>query len=271
MIFENQVALITGGSSGIGLALARTLAETGAQVFLAGRNTERLSRAVASLEKVKSGTHHGFTTDVREAEQADRMVQEVIEQAGRLDLLINSAGVVHPGPAHDLPLERFHWMIDINYFGTVNSVQAALPHFYRQGHGKIVNIGSLASRFGVYGYTAYSGSKYAVRGYSDALRMELKPLGIQVHIVFPSDTDTPQLAYENEHKPPELKYLLPELGVASPDQVAQAVLRGIHKGRYEIFTDTGTAILAYIYDLAGGLRYPVLDWFLRRAVRRAAK
>ncbi len=158
VIFENQIALITGGSSGIGLALAKAFAGAGSQVFLAGRNPERLSQAVSMLQPVKVGPHCGLMTDVQDADQAEQMVREVVEQAGRLDILINSAGVVHPGPAHDLPLERFHWMMDINYFGTVNSVQAALPYFYRQGDGKIVNIGSLASRLGVYGYTAYAGS-----------------------------------------------------------------------------------------------------------------
>ena len=116
-----------------------------------------------------------------------------------IDVLINSAGVVHPGEFTNLDLEKFHWMMNTNFFGTVNTIKLFLPLMQSGAH--IVNISSMAGILGVYGYTAYGASKFAVRGFSDALRSELKMQGIHLSIVFPPDTDTPQLSYENQFKP----------------------------------------------------------------------
>lgn len=271
MDIDHKVALITGGSSGIGLAVAAELAARQARVFIAGRDPERLQNALAGLPPSTTGPHAALQADVSDPDQARGLVKNVLAQAGRLDLLVNSAGVVHPGYVHELALERFRWMMDINYFGTVYTTKAALPCLMDQRSGHIVNVGSFVSRVSVIGYAAYAPSKFAVRGFSDALRMEMKPYGIGVSIVYPPDTDTPQLAYENQHKPPELKYLLPELGVIPAGQVARAVVRGIQRNRYEITADWGSRFLIYLDGLAGRRRYPVLDLLLARARRVSHK
>ena len=109
--------------------------------------------------------------------------------------------------------------MDINFFGTVNIVRAAIKDFIKRGSGNIVNVSSIAGVIGVFGYTAYGASKYAIRGFSDTLRAEVKPLGINVNIVFPPDTDTPQLAYETQFKPFETKVISGTAGLTSPDKV----------------------------------------------------
>lgn len=271
MEIEHKVALITGGSSGIGLALAGELAARQARVFIAGRDSDRLQSALSSLPPSSTGPHAALQADVSDPAQTQRLVESVLAQAGRLDVLVNSAGVVHPGYVQEMPLERFRWMMDINYFGTVYTTKAALPCMLEQHSGHIVNIGSFVSRVSVIGYSAYAPSKFAVRGFSDALRMEMKPYGIGVSIVYPPDTATPQLAYENQHKPPELKYLLPELGVIPAGQVARAIVRGIQRNRYEITADWGSRFLIYLDGLAGRRRYPVLDLLLARARRHTAR
>ncbi len=269
MDFKHTAALITGGSSGIGLALAHTLAGQGTQVALLARRIDGLQTALASLPTSPSGPHMLQVADVSDPQQAQQAVDAVMEQFKRIDLLVNSAGVVHPGYVEELDLERFRWMMDINYFGTVYMTRAALPGMMARHAGYIVNIGSFVSRVSVIGYSAYAPSKFAVRGFTDALRMEMKPHGINVSIVYPPDTDTPQLAYENLYKPEELKNLLPEFGVVTPEKVAQAIMSGIQRRRYEIIPDFGSKVLLYLDGVAGGMRYAVLDWLAERARRKS--
>ncbi len=118
-------------------------------------------------------------------------------------------------------------MMAVNYFGTLHVVKTVLPGMLARGSGHIVTISSLAGVVGVFGYTAYGASKYAVRGFSDALRAELKPQGIGVSIVYPPDTDTPQLAYEKLYKPPETKAITEVGGMIPAEKVAQAIVHGV--------------------------------------------
>jgi 3-dehydrosphinganine reductase len=223
-----------------------------------------LQTALAALPEKERGGKLAFSVDVRHPEEVATLIEKVTNQVGVPDIVINSAGVAHPGYVQELDLEIFHWMMDVNYFGTVHVVKAVLPGMLKRGTGYIVNIGSVASRIGVFGYTAYSGSKFAVAGFTDVLRMEVKPLGIDVSIVFPTDTDTPQLVYENQYKPPELKYLLPEMGVVSAEQAAHNIVKGMDRRRYEIYTDFGGHLFVSASRWLGAGIYPILDWLLKR-------
>jgi 3-dehydrosphinganine reductase len=269
MDFSGKVVLVTGASSGIGLAIAREFVSRDAIVYLAARRYEILQDAIASIPEFSNGKKIGVCCfDVREPVQARQMVEQVIEEVGLPDILINSVGAAHPGFIQDLELEIFEWMMQTNYFGVVHTVRAVLPQMMQRGSGVIVNVASLAAYIGVIGYSAYGASKFALRGYTEALRMEAKPYGIKVSIVLPPDTDTPQLAYENRFKPLELKYLFPELGVIPPEQVARAVIKGIEHGKYEIIADTGTKLILMAYRPAGQLVFSILDWLLNRAKAR---
>jgi 3-dehydrosphinganine reductase len=265
MDYAGKVVLITGGSSGIGLALASELAARSAFVCLAARGVDRLQAALATLPVREQGGKLAFTVDVSHPEEVAELVEKVTNQAGVPDIVINSAGVAHPGYVQELDLGIYRWMMDVNYYGTLHVVKAVLPAMLARGSGYIVNIGSGASRIGVFGYTAYSGSKYAVAGFTDVLRMELKPHGIQVSLVLPTDTDTPQLAYENRFKPLELKYLLPEMGVVPVGKVARNILKGMDRRQYEIYPDFGGRLIVRIYSLAGAGIYPILDLLLKRS------
>ena len=262
MPFKGKVVWVTGGSSGIGLAIARQFAAQGAGVHLLARSQERLEEALASLQ---TGAHSAHSLDVSNEQQVAQVLGELEARVGAPDILVNSAGVAHPGYVQELDLEIYRWMMQVNYFGAVQVTKAVLPGLLARGSGHIVNIGSVASYIGVFGYTAYGSSKFALRGFSDALRAELKPHGIQVSIVYPPDTDTPQLAYENQYKPPELRDLLPELGVVSPEQVAEKVLEGIARGRYAIHTDFGSRLIYHLANFLGDGVYPIQDWLVKRA------
>ena len=268
MDYKDKIVLITGGTSGIGLELARILAARGARLFLFARSQDNLIKTINDLQTVQTGEYHGIPTDVSDANQAAQSVKGVIETAGVPDLLINCAGAAHPGYVQDLDLEIFRWMMDVNYYGTVFVTKAVLPGMIERQSGYIVNIASLAAVVGMYSYTAYGASKFALRGFSDALRMEMKPHGIQVTIVYPADTDTPQLTYENQYKPAELKQILkilPALDPIPPEQVARAIVSGIDRQKNVIIPDLGTSLIIKLINILGNGIYPVLDWLLARA------
>jgi 3-dehydrosphinganine reductase len=271
MNLSGKTALITGGSSGIGLATARLLAASGTRCGLLARDPARLQTAVESLPAVQTGPHLALPADVTDSQQVQQAVERLISEIGSPDILVNCAGVAHPGYVQDLPLEIYHQMMDVNYFGAVIVTKAILPAMLARCSGHIVNIASMVAFVNVFGYTAYGASKFALRGFSDALRHEMKPHGITVSIVYPPDTDTPQLAYENQFKPPELKMLLPELGTLQPEQVAQTIVRGIQRRQQVILPDFGTHLLFVLNNLLGTKTYAVVDFFLARALKKLKK
>jgi len=262
--YRHKLILITGGSSGIGKALALKLDQAGAKLVLVARRMELL----LATQSLMRGPCRVIAADVSDASQVEKAINEVEKDLGVPDIIINSAGVAHPGYVQELPLSVFREMMEINYFGTVNTVKAALPSMLARQSGWIVNISSVAGFIGVFGYTAYGASKFAVRGFSDALRAELKPLGIGVSIVFPPDTDTPQLTYENTLKPPETKALAGNAGLLSPDEVAEEILLSVKKRRYLILPGREAKLLYVLHHVLGGTIYPIMDILIRRARRK---
>ena len=175
-------------------------------------------------------------------------------------MIINCAGVVQPGEANDQDLDLFQWMMDINFHGTVNTIKAFLPEMIERRSGHIVNISSIAGFLSVYGYSAYSASKFAVKGFSDLLRMELAPSNIKVSVVFPPDTDTPQLEYENKYKPPLLVAAEEGTKALSAEAVAQTIITGILKDQYIITPGFQSKLYFWLVGLTGGgLVYKIVD------------
>jgi len=263
--FYGQTALISGGSSGIGFAVGRQLANAGANVWLLARRKENLEKALAALPRSAQQSHGILVGDVADWEQVNQLMQQMKQKVGLPDLIINSAGITQPGYVQDLSIDIFQKMISVNYLGTVYVIKALLPDLIARASGTIVNISSVAGFIGVFGYSAYGASKYAVRGFSDVLRAELKPRGIHVSVVFPPDTDTPQLAYETPFKPPETRALSSTGGVLTADQVAQAILKGIIRRQYIILPGTETKLLYHLNNLLGNAIYPLMDWMIRKA------
>jgi len=267
--FQNKVAVITGGSSGIGLALARLLAGAGAQVWLVARRQEALEAARQELQRAGAAQCGIIAADVSDWKQAQAAVERLVRESGAPDLLVNSAGETHPGYVQDIPLEIFRQLMEINYFGTLHMVKAALPAMIARRSGHIVNISSAAGYLGVFGYSAYGATKYAVRGFTDVLRAEVKPLGLCVSIVFPPDTDTPQLAYENRFKPAETKALAGTTNLLSAEQVAASILKGVARRRYVILPGFENKVFYRLSGLLGDAVYPVMDWMIAQARRKA--
>jgi 3-dehydrosphinganine reductase len=270
MDFHNQHAIITGGSSGIGKATARLLTQRDADVSIIARRRELLDETLAELESLRENPSQrlrSHSADLTEWEQARKAIAELTADGHPPDILINAAGFAHPGYFEELPLDIFHTTMDIDYFGTVYTIKAAAPAMMEQRSGHIVNISSMAGHVGVFGYTAYSAAKFAVRGFSDALRQELKPYGIHVAVVFPPDTDTPQLHYENQFKPLETRRISGSVKALTADQVAQAIVRGIERRESYILPNFDARATFMLCDGLGG----IIRWYCDLTVAKARR
>ena len=191
-------------------------------------------------------------------------MQRVNAQAAVPDILVNCAGAAHPGYVQEMPLEIFHDMMDLDYFGTVRMVKALLPAMLKRGSGYIVNFSSGAGFLGTFGYSSYGPAKYAVRGFSDVLRLELKPLGVRVSVVFPPDTDTPGMVNENKTKPWETIAAF-STKLVSAEAVAKGILAGMKRGSYIILPGFEVSMYYRLVLLLGNAIYPVMDGVLAQA------
>ena len=184
-----KVVLVTGGGTGIGEAAALALAAEGAQVAITGRRKQRLDAVVAAIEAA-GGKALAIQSDVSVEADAFSAVEQVVAAFGRLDILINSAGVNEAGGIESLDLEAWRKVIDINLWGTIYSCKAALPHLKAAGGGDIINISSTAGRRAAGLFASYATSKHGVNGFTESIRQELGKDNIRVSVVEPGATET---------------------------------------------------------------------------------
>lgn len=272
--FTGKLALITGGSSGIGYALANQLVEAGGSVILLARSQEKLDEAKRALTSQISQPEqliHAIPADVTDVESLSMAIEDMAKTIGIPDFIFNCAGVALPGYVEQLKLEVFKWTMDIDYHGTVNVIKLLLPHLLQRGSGHIINFSSMAGVIGTFGYSAYSGAKFAVRGFSDVIRSELKPKNIRVSIVYPPDTDTPQLAFENQFKPYETRELAGSDKPISAAAVARETLKSVSRGKYAIVPGAEAKLLYFLGTRLGNWVYPVMDIMLAGIVKKKAR
>ena len=186
--------VITGGSSGLGLGLARALTRRGDKVALVARDERKLNEAAASIQAEMPGmTVLTRAIDVRRGGELGGAFEALAAGLGGIDVLINSAGILREGHFETIDESVHREIMDINYFGALNAVRAALPHLKRSTQGHIVNISSISGLTGVFGYSAYCASKYALLGLSETLRFEFAPQGLKVQVVCPGEFDSPMV------------------------------------------------------------------------------
>ena len=227
-------AIITGGSSGIGLELARGLAAKGHGLALIARDAGRLQDAVRLLKAdFPDILITAYPADVADQARVDIAVQAAIRDHDPPKWAIANAGVAEPGLFVDQSLETFHHHMNVNYMGALYFAKSVVEQMKISG-GHLVFVSSGAAFFGIYGYSAYAPPKFAMRGLAEVLRVELGPHDISVTLAYPPDTDTPMLAQENKTKPNATKAITAGGGEWTATDVANLILRRARRGKFTV-------------------------------------
>jgi NADP-dependent 3-hydroxy acid dehydrogenase YdfG len=223
---SNQVVAVTGASSGIGEATALACARAGAAVALAARRVERIDALAARIVE-QGGRAIAVATDVGEEAQAQAFVQRTHAELGRLDVLVNNAGVMLLGPIENAPTDEWRQMIHANVFGVLYCTHAALPLMRAQGSGHIVNVSSVAGRFARAGSGVYNLTKFGIGAFSEALRQEIAPAGMRVTLIEPGAVATELPG----HNRPEIREMiagvLADVEPLESEDIAAAILYAI--------------------------------------------
>ena len=217
-----QVIVITGASSGIGLATAQLAAGLGARVVLAARSEDTLDGICAEIN-ANGGTAIGVCADVADRAQVDRVVETAIGQFGRIDTWVNNAGVSMYGRLEEVSEADSRRLFDTNFWGVVNGSLAALPHL-RQSEGALINVGSEVSEAVVPLQGMYAASKHAVKGFTDALRVEVEDVdaaSVSITLILPTAVDTPFPQHAKNYMDREPKLPTPQI---APEEVAIAIV-----------------------------------------------
>ncbi|WP_419963139.1 SDR family NAD(P)-dependent oxidoreductase [Pantoea vagans] len=218
MKLSGKVALVTGGNSGIGLAVARRFAEEGARVFITGRREAQLAEAVALI----GGQAEAIQGDITRTDDLARLFETLGTRAGRLDILVNSSGVSEPASLEETTEEHIDRAFNLNVRAMVLTVQHAV-RLMGEG-GSIVLVGSVAGAIANPGYGSYSASKAAVRSYARTWNSELAPRGIRVNTLSPGPTNTPMFDRASDEVRQTLTARIPAKRLGNPEEVAAAAL-----------------------------------------------
>jgi len=263
--------LITGASSGIGLELARRYARVGKPLVLVARNRERLTRATDELAGLSSGPIVTVSLDVADGVAVNKSLTQAVQSHGVPELVINAAGVVNVGRFLEMDTDYFDANLRIDFEGTVNVCRALAPLMVAAGSGHIVNIASVAGYLGIYGYTGYSAAKFAVMGFSEALRFEMKPLGVTVSVVCPPDTKTPGFAAEQAARPVETEAIAGSIAPVDADLVAEKIVKGINAKRFYIIIGTTSKFYFRLKGLLPEVFLAIVDSDVRKAQKGSAQ
>lgn len=246
---KDQVIVITGASSGIGLATALMAAKKGAKVVLASRNTDDLER-IATQIRNEGGDAIAVTVDVSRYEDMEQLAREAIDHFGRIDTWVNNAGVSIFGEVLDTPTDEAKQLFETNFWGLHYGCKVALEAMRSNEAGMIINLGSEVSERSIAMQTFYSSSKHAVKGYTEGLRTELEKAGIPVGItlVRPAGIDTPY----TEHAVNHLKQGEPSLPapVYHPNIVASAILECAQTGKRDVYTGGASKLFSVLEHMA---------------------
>lgn len=261
--YQGRAVVVTGGSSGIGLSLSRMLRSFGADVTIVARNAQRLQSArEVLLETAGSGKLSTIALDIGDGAAVSEALSGV-----QADMLINNAGITLPGRFGQLPVEEFQRQMRTNYLGAVHCTHALLPSLVGSGRGHIAFTASVVGFVGIYGYSAYAPTKFALQGFAECLRCELRPSGVRVSVCYPPDTDTPQHEFEQKHLPEETRRISGNAKLMSADAVARCMLEGMAAGRLEILPNRSTWMIHCAQRIAPRLVRFLMDADVQSAQR----
>jgi len=276
MNFSEQNVIITGGSSGIGFETARQFGRLKARIHLLARDAGRLETARRSLldDLGADAPIHTYAVDVAD-EPALRAAIRAIGDSGGLAALVCNAGILRVGRIEELSLKDFETVLWTNYLGSLHAIRAAWPYLKAAGQSRLGIVSSVAGYTGLYGYAAYAPTKFAMTGLAECLRMEGRPDGIRVTVVFPPDTETPLLEYEHAHAPAETLAITAGASRLSAAAVAKTFVAGMVRGDFEVYCNIESRLIRLFKTLLPGAYYRLLDRLAgkpgREARRRGAR
>jgi len=254
--FSNKLVFITGGSSGIGLATANLLAAQGCNLVLFARGEKMLDEACRTIKTKMSNASqrvHYITMDVANNDDVQNKIKMAVEKSGTPEILINCAGIGTGDYFENISYEQFDRLLKINVYGTRNVISALLPFMKQKGSGHIVNIASVAGLIGMYGYSLYCTSKYAIVGFTECLRSELKRFNIKVTLICPPEVKTPFIEKESKTLPPEARIVKNLAGLLTPEQAARAIVRGIKGRKFLVVPGLMAKSLLFWHRVSNGL------------------
>jgi short-subunit dehydrogenase len=263
-LLRGKTVLITGGSRGLGLALAREMAVQGARLAICGRDAESLERARASLERLGAEVV-AVPCDVTERASVETLLQEVHRRLGPIDVLVNNAGVIEVGPAETMSLADYEEAMATNFWGMLHPTLAVLPEMRQRRAGRIVNITSIGGKLGIPHLVPYSASKFAAVGFSQGLRAEVAADGIKVVTVVPGlmRTGSPRNAiFRGQHRSEyawfSISDALPGLSI-SAEGAARRIVAACRRGEAEVLFPLTARIAAVANAVAPGLTAGLLS------------
>lgn len=258
---SEQVVVITGASSGIGRATAIALGSHGATVVLAARNASALRAAAGDVERA-GGHAHVVETDVADWRQVEHLASEAVERFGRIDTWVNNAAVVAYATVEETSVEEIEQILRVDLMGQIHGMKAALPIMRRQGGGAIINVASIEAIRSLPFHAPYGASKHGIKGFTEALRLELQHEGLPIHVtlVMPGSINTPFMTHARSKlgvKP------LPLPPIYEPEIVAEAILHAAEHPTRDIIVGGAAKILSLMQRLSPTL----VDWYLLQGGR----
>jgi NAD(P)-dependent dehydrogenase (short-subunit alcohol dehydrogenase family) len=272
---KGKVVLITGGSRGLGLVLARHFADKGARLAICARTIEHLGQAHVEL-KERGAEVLTLTADVTDREQVQKTIQKVVEHYGSLDILINNAGIIQIGPQEALTVEDYERAMNTNFWSALYTTLAAIPYFKKQGNGRIVNVASIGGKIAVPHLLPYTVSKFALVGLSEGMHAELKKHKIIVTTIVPNlmRTGSPRHAtVKGKHK---LEYAWFKISDSSPllsqstETAAQKIVEAVEYGKSEVVLSGIGKAATYLQAFAPGFVTSMMT-FINRLLPNAGK
>jgi uncharacterized protein len=262
--WDGKVVLITGGSSGLGRALAESFVQAGAHVVVSARSADTLEAVADHLRQF--GTQVlAIPADVTQQDQVDSLIEQTVKRFGRLDVLVNNVGRSTRGALLEITPEDFASLMDINFLSVVRCTRAAVPHLIRS-HGHLVNIGSLSGKSASRYVGAYSATKFALAAYTQQLRLELRSQGVHVLLVSPGPIarDDPTQRHSDKLAGLPARAAKPGAGVrispVRPERLSQAILKACRRGQPELIYPPLARLFIAVIQL-----FPRLgDWLVRK-------
>ncbi|WP_293003884.1 SDR family NAD(P)-dependent oxidoreductase [Mycobacterium sp.] len=266
--FTNKVVAITGAGSGIGRSLALSLAEQGAQLALSDIDTSALADTAGRCEKIGAKAV-AFELDVSQRPAVYAHAENVVSEFGGVNLVFNNAGVALWADVADMDWDDFEWLMGINFWGVAHGTKAFLPHLIASGDGHVVNVSSVFGLVGIPSQSAYNAAKFAVRGFTEALRQEVRAAGhpVGVTCVHPGGVKTNIVGHAHGlpdgADPESLGRTFHMIALTHPDSAARAILRGVKKNKPRVLIGLDARVLDAVPRVIGPRYEDILASFYR--------